>query len=477
MPEQRPNLILILADHWRGDSLGRLNHPVAETPHLDSMTTQGVTFTNGFTSCPSCIAARRSLMTGMTPNSHGMLGYRDGCPWPYEHPLAGELARAGYQTINVGKTHFHPQRLHLGFEELTVPQDYDEWIERQTGQPRMRFAHGVPGNSWMARPNHLPETQMEETWLTSQAMERLIKRDPERPFFLCLSFNGPHPPWCPPPSFFDLFMQKDIPPPYVGDWAERHAAEPPLDVNAWEGRLPPELNHRARAAYYAYLAYLDSQIGRFVEFLGRSGLANNTFFLMTSDHGEMLGDHNLWRKTYGYDASVRVPFLTRLPHGWQGARNVNLDVLVGWEDIMPTFLEMAGVPIPETVEGRSLVPLLRGETLEWREYYHQEHSPCYAGDNAYQSLISKEWNYIWNPITGDEQLFDRLNDPHELCDLAPDPQHADTLAEWRGKMAKHLQGSPENLSDGETLTPGPVPVWRDPRGPAFGAEGGVSEKV
>lgn len=466
MTDARPNLLLILVDHWRGDSLGRLGHPVAETPHVDSLSARGVTFTNGFTPSASCIAARRSLMTGMTPDSHGMLGYQDGRPWPYRHTLAGELARAGYQTINVGKTHFHPARLHLGFEELIIPQDYEEWIERETGHPRARFLHGVHANSWMSRPNPLPETHMEETWLTSQAMERLIKRDPERPFLLCLSFNGPHPPWCPPRDFFDLFMAKEIPQPVVGDWARRHAedASYPMDVNAWRGRLSPELNHRARAGYFAYLAYIDSQIGRLIEFMGRRGLMANTMVVFTCDHGEMLGDHHLWRKVNAADPSARVPYIVVPPPGWRGRTNEEEEAMVGLEDIMPTLLEAAGVPIPETVEGRSLAPLLRGEAVQWRPYYHHEHSPCYAPDDAYQCLTSREWKYVWNPISGAELLFDRLSDPLELRDLAGSSEHAEVLAHWRRMLARELDGRPEGLSDGETLRTGPVPVWRAPGG-------------
>src|SRR5690606_27145558 len=137
--------------------------------------------------------------------------------------------------------------------------------------------HGVHANSWMARPSHLPEIQMEETWFTSQAMERIEKRDPERPFFICLSYNGGHPPLCPPEYFFNLFMNKQIPQPVVGDWAEKYASGPsyPLDVTSYCGKLSPELNHRARAAYYGFMAYVDSQIGRFIEFLGRRGLFHN----------------------------------------------------------------------------------------------------------------------------------------------------------------------------------------------------------
>lgn len=462
--ETRKNLVLILTDHWRGDCLGRLGHPAAETPHLDSLSASGTTFTNAFTPCASCIAARRSIMTGMTPASHGMFGYQDGQPWPYRHTLAGELARAGYQTINVGKTHFYPARMHLGFEELIVPEDYNEWLEKETGLVRAKFAHGVHGNSWLARPGHLPEIQQEETWLTNQAMERLGKRDPERPFFMCLSFNGPHPPWCPPQYFFDLFMNKKLPDPIVGEWAERHANEAvyPMNVNAWRGKIPPELNHRARAGYFAYLAYIDSQIGRFIEFLGRSKLLRDTMFVFTSDHGEMLGDHHLWRKAQPYDSSARIPMIVCPPSSMNITVNTENSALTGLEDVMPTLLEAADVPVPDTVEGQSMLPLMKNSSGEGRSYYHHEHSACYAKENAYQCITTKDWKYVWTPPTGAEQLFNRSTDPCELRNLAGAGDCADILAEHRLILARELQDRPENLSDGKILKTGEVPVWRAP---------------
>ena len=460
MPDERPNLLLILTDHWRGDSLSRLGHPAAETPHLDSLSRGGVTFTRGYTPCPSCIAARRSLMTGMTPYSHGMMGYQDGKPWEYAHTLAGTLRDAGYQTANIGKTHFHPPRLHLGFEELTISADYEEWLAQQPGIEVERFAHGVPGNSWLGRPNHLAEHQMEETWFVSRALDFLRKRDPERPFFLCLSFNGPHPPWCPPQVYYDQFIDRQLPSPAVGDWAQRHAEEPeyPPDINAWRGKLPKHVVHRARAAYFAYLAFLDAQIGRFVERMNRGGLLSRTLTAFTSDHGEMLGDHHLWRKTYAYEPSARVPFIVKPPVLMESQRNVEVSQVVGWEDLMPTFLEAAGTPIPETVEGRSLWPLLRGDTVEWREYYHGEHSPCYERANACQFLTDGHAKYVWNPSTGEEQLFDLDEDPEECRDLAPDG--GTELTEWRQRLVRELAGREEGMSDGQRLHPTHVPVWR-----------------
>lgn len=461
-----PNIILIITDHWRGDCFGHLGHPVAETPHLDSLSRRGISFTRAYVPSASCIPARRSLVSGQTPNRTGFLGYHDYVDWDYPQTMAGELRNHGYQTINVGKTHYYPRRACLGYEVMITPEDYADWLSRHPLGETEKLGHGVHGNSWMARPNHLPERLSEEHWFVGQAEQQLTRRDPQRPFFLTLSFNGPHPPWCPPQVYYDQFIDRPLPPPIVGDWAAHHAEEAgaPLDANTWRGRLPDHLNQRARAGYFGYLAFLDAQVGRLINFLQRSPAIEdwrNTLFVFTSDHGEMLGDHNLWRKSYAYEASARVPFLVIPPAGLPGPRGTHCDALVGWEDLMPTLLDLVGAPIPEQVEGRSLCPWILGEIPdEWRAWYHHEHSPCYSGTNANQALIGSRWKYIWNPITGDEQLFDLEQDPEERHDLVDDPGAADTLAEWRQTLATHLAGRPENLSDGQHLTPGHVPAWR-----------------
>lgn len=456
----RPHMLLIVTDHWRGDCLSRLGHPAVETPHLDSLSARGTTFIRAYTPCPSCVAARRSLMTGMTPYSQGMVGYRDGQPWDYPHTLAGELTAAGYQTANIGKTHFYPARKHLGFEQLVIPTDYEEWLGQQPGIETEKLAHGVPANSWLGRPNHLPEHQMEETYFVGRALDFLHKRDPTRPFFLTLSFNGPHPPWCPPQVYYDQFIDRDLPKPEIGDWAERHArdARYPLDVNAWRGTLPEHIVHRARAAYFAYLAFLDAQIGRLVERLQRTGLLDDTLIVFTSDHGEMLGDHHLWRKTYAYEASARVPLIAVAPGSMNVERNVECDALIGWEDIMPTFLQAAETDQPESVEGHSVLELLKDPSDTLRPYYHGEHAPCYHPENANQFLTDARWKYIWNPINGEEQLFDLQADPHECADLAR--KEPDVLAHWRQTMARQLAGRQEQLSDGTQLRTGAVQAWR-----------------
>jgi arylsulfatase len=459
MSDNRPNIVLIITDHFRGDCLSRLGHPVAETPHLDGMSANGAAFTRAYSPCPSCCPARRTLMTGQTPATQGMVGYQDNVPWDYDVTMAGELTRAGYQSINIGKTHFSPRRLHLGFEQLITPDDHATWLDRQPGVLGEKFAHGVDSNSWMGRPNHLPEMLMEENWFVDQGRQFLERRDPTRPFFASLSFNGPHPPWCPPQVYYDQFVDRDMPGTVIGDWAGRHAdeAEYPMDVNAWRGRVPDHVMHRARVAYFAYLAYLDAQIGRFLRLL-RTGGHGETFVLFTSDHGEMLGDHHLWRKTYAYEASARVPFLVSCPASLDPKINREIDNLAGWEDIMPTFLDVAGAPIPDTVEGRSVLPLLRGETDGWRETYHGEHSPCYHPENANQFLTDETWKFIWNPINGEEQLFNLKSDPNECVNLAA--SEPDTLALWRGRLATHLKDRSEGFSDGTNLKTAKVSAWR-----------------
>ena len=194
--------------------------------------------------------------------------------------------------------------------------------------------------------------------------------------------------------------------------------------------------------------------------MSRSGVLGETLTLFTSDHGEMLGDHHLWRKTYAYEASSRVPFILRPPAAFVAPRNVEVGppVTVGWEDIMPTLLDAAGEAIPDTVEGRSVLPLVRGQTDGWRPFYHGEHSPCYHPENANQFLTDGLWKYIWNPITGQEQLFYLQEDPHECRDLAT--AGGSELERWRARMVTELEHREEGLSDGEKLIPGQVPVWR-----------------
>ncbi|MFW5799078.1 MAG: sulfatase-like hydrolase/transferase, partial [Planctomycetota bacterium] len=216
------NIIFILTDQWRGDCLSVTGHPDVDTPNLDELARQGTVFTSAYSSCPSCIAARTSIFTGLAPAGHGRLGYRDRVPWRYDNMLARVLRDAGYQTGCVGKTHFYPQGARFGFEEMDSYEglqqhrpgyvnDYHEWLRDQSdGMFTTEFDHGIQSNSWYARPSHLPEELHNNTWVVTRGLEFIRRRDPTRPFFLNLSFHRPHPPIDPPQVTWDLYRDRKL---------------------------------------------------------------------------------------------------------------------------------------------------------------------------------------------------------------------------------------------------------------------------
>lgn len=461
--EMKANIVFIITDQWRGDCLSIAGHPVVETPNLDMLAASGTLFSASYSSCPSCIAARASIFTGLRPRTHGRVGYKDRVEWCYEDMLPEVLSRGGYQTHCVGKTHFYPQRAHLGFHSIDSYEgwqnfdgqyvnDYHEWLREKTNGMWREEDHGIDSNSWYARPSHLPEQLHNNTWVATKGIEFLRRRDRTRPFFLNLSFHRPHPPVDPPQVYYDMYKDRDLPPVPVGDWAEKFDT-PVRGVNDWRGRLPENLLDRYRRAYFAQIAHIDNQIGRFILAM-KLQKPGPTYFIFTSDHGEMLGDHHLFRKTYAFEGSARTPMIIASPFG---ASEHLCDAPIDQEDIMPTLLDMAGLAVPGKVEGHSMLPLMsqKPEETGWREFMHGEHSECYQSDMGMQYLTDGREKYIWYTESGREQLFNLVNDRQELHDLAQNPEHNNRLELWRSRMAENLADrTGAKLSDGKNLIPG-----------------------
>ncbi|MBI1928330.1 sulfatase-like hydrolase/transferase [Candidatus Poribacteria bacterium] len=339
---KRPHLLFITTDQQRGDCLGINGHPVLSTPNLDYLGRAGSNFPHAYAETPSCIPARRTMISGMKPFSHGMVGYQDGIEWELEHSLPGELAKVGYQTELVGKLHLWPHRKRYGFDHLTwadsprSPNDYTDWL-RDNGATAIEpgIAHGISMNGWVGRPSHLPEEMEHTNWCVNEAMRFLMRRDPSAPFFLWVSFFAPHPPLAPPRVYYDRYMDLDLPEPVVGDWAPRFD-EPMkgLDPNASRLRLDAQTMKRCRAAYYGCINHVDDQVGRLFAFMQKLGLLKDTFIIMTSDHGEMLGDHNMFRKTFAYEASARVPFLAGAPRWMACKSGKGVEQVVGCAEVV-----------------------------------------------------------------------------------------------------------------------------------------------
>ena len=462
MPEQ-PNIFFFFADQMRGDCLSITGHPVVETPHIDSIGHRGVVFTAAYSAAPSCIATRASIFTGLSPSNTGRLGYQDQVRWRYANMLAEVLSRAGYQTHCVGKTHFFPQRAHFGFQSMdsyeasqnfdgTYVNDYREWLARQTNGRLHENDHGLSSNSWAARPSHLPEELHNNTWIATKSIEFLRRRDKTRPFFLFVSFHRPHAPLDPPQVFYDMYKDREIPPVPVGDWANEYDV-PVTNLDTWHGHLDEQVLAHSRRAYYEQIAHIDSQVGRVLR-AGSRFKVGPTAMLFSSDHGEMLGDHFLFRKQFPYEGSAKVPLLMALPGVDPGGF---CDAPVTSQDFYPTVLEMAGVPVPDNIDGRSFGHFAHDtDDSNRREYVHGEHSSTYQRQNlGMQYLTDGREKYIWYTFSGQEQLFDLTKDPQELHDLSAEPAARKRLELWRQRMVKELAPrTQDGLSDGKKLLPG-----------------------
>ena len=356
---ERPNILLVMTDQQRGDCVAA--DPVApaplQTPNLDALARSGAHFLHAYAESPSCIPARRSLMSGTAPAANGAVGFRGGVEWNPPATLAGELSRAGYQTEMIGKLHLHPDRRRYGFDHMQLANstrggdnEYVQWLRDIHGRREVDpgMAHGVSSNGWVGRPHHLPEEQMHTFWVVDRAMEFLQRRDPSCPFFLNLSFIDPHPPLTPPRFYYDRYIDRDLPPPDVGDWADDLGGpQRGLSTDASRIHLDDDQIRCARAAYYGMINFIDDQLGRLFQHSG--GVLRDTLVIFTSDHGEMLGDHHLFRKTWPYESSARIPFLVRAPASWKLEGGLQPTAPVGLQDVMPTLLDAAGVAVPGVV--------------------------------------------------------------------------------------------------------------------------------
>ncbi|MUV36889.1 Arylsulfatase [Lentibacillus sp. JNUCC-1] len=475
----QPNILFINVDQMRADCLSIMGHPVVETPYLDQLARGGVLFDSAYSATPTCVPARAAIMTGMSQTSHGRVGYEDGIPWNYEHTLAGELADASYHTQCVGKMHVYPTRnlcgfhnvvLHDGYmhynrykqttpagESFEAVDDYLAWLRNKVGADLDLLDMGLDCNSSVtARPWQLPEKYHPTNWVVSESIDFLRRRDPTKPFFLKMSFVRPHPPFDPPQTFFDQYINETLPDPVVGEWArddDPYLAG--LDPLTDHGLVPPKRLKRARAAYYALISHIDNQIGRFLLALHEYGELENTVILFASDHGEMLGDHHRFAKSLPYEGSTAVPFIVSDPGNRLGlARGSRVSEPVEMRDIMPTLLDAAGASIPETVDGQSVLPLARGKKIDWRAHIHGEHA---LGEESHHFVTNGKEKFIWFSQTGDEQFFDLQLDPGEKQNLINDPDHQTAIQAWREKLIDALKGREEGYTDGKILLVGKQP--------------------
>ena len=463
--DTRPNILFIMVDQWRADCLGFTGHPVVETPHLDRLAHEGVNFTQAYSATPTCVPARAALLTGLSGRHNGFVGYNDRVPWHYDVTMPGLLADAGYHTQCVGKMHVEPARNLMGFhnvvlhdgylhrergkrDDYALVDDYTPWLREKLGQSTVDYIDsGIGCNGYAARAWPYDEMLHPTSWVTTQSIDFLRRRDPTKPFFLMMSYHRPHPPLDPPEYYLNHYRHKELPPLSMGDWAPET-----LPVRGFDSPIPtsPAEIDLARRAYYAQVSHIDHQLNRMFMALYESGVLDNTVILFTADHGEMLYDHNMVAKGTPFDSSARLPFILRLPkNSSHQVSQQEVDQVVELRDLLPTFCELANADVPDHIDGQSILPLCQGETAEWRNYLHGEHTSGAEG-GANQWLTDGHEKYIWFTQTGRELLFDLDEDPTELRDLVT--ARPEQVAMWRARLMEELAGREEGfVQDGELV--------------------------
>jgi arylsulfatase len=439
----KPNIVLITLDHMRVDNVGANGFPHMRTPNMDSLVEEGQSFVRHQIAANACMPSRASLFTSRFPQNHGVI--TNGVPLPEDEITIEHVLQAnGYFTGQIGKLHFwpHKERDHrgphpaYGFDEMLLSDEpgcyddaYGKWLETIGPEAREAGNLGLPGEQRRAVAKVFPgDGDWTHAGFVGDQSVRFIKRNAGRPFFMHAGFYAPHPPLNPPARDFNLYNDEKFP---------RRILESPAQLL----RLPPmyqkanvkladwtdeEWQHY-RQCFYGMVSDVDHWIGRMVETLKVEGIYENTFFVVTSDHGDHLGDHNQTSKnSFPYKAVYTVPLIMRGPG--ISAKGIVRN-LVSAVDVMPTLLESADAPLPRAVQGVSLWPLMKnGKNV--RDYTFSETSTM-------RMVQTDEFKYAHHK-NGVEILYDLQADPDEVNNLSLDPAYRDQLAKMRTTMLSTL---------------------------------------
>ncbi|RTE53778.1 arylsulfatase [Arenibacter aquaticus] len=465
--KKRPNILFIFPDQLRSDYIGGEDSNIVHTPNLDQIAREGALFSRAYSATPTCLPARAALMTGMAPWKNGLLSYAPMAT-KYKYQMPQMLRDAGYYTFATGKLHYKPigsvalkvepgeldnSKFMHGFHEIKLcegwghPQnDYNIWFKEKA--PDLKIDGTGLGPTDHRTGIYPYNDELHPTaWTANQAIDFINDHASKDPFFLKVAFHRPHPPFDPPKRWLDFYKNREIPLADVGKWSEdkfgkfNSIPSPEQQLNAPRGNYSDSIVENARKGYYAAISFLDEQIGYILTALEKKGELENTLIVVSSDHGDMMGDHHLWRKSYPYEGSAAVPMIIRWPESIEltADRGQVIKELVELRDVLPTFLDVAGVAVPSEMDGMSMIPLIEGNNKGWRKVLDLEHGQCYWKENSWTGLTDERYKYIYYAVTGEEQLFDLLKDPKEKKNLANLSEYNKSLKRWRQKMIDHLR--------------------------------------
>lgn len=440
---KKPNILLIMCDQLRADALTVYGGEFVQTPHMDRIAQTGVTFERAYSRTPVCMPARHGLMSGIAPFKLGLI---DNGPIskPIAHPLPVLLKQAGYFTAAVGKMHFSPVRAHHGFDRMylseEIPGHYadDDYLLflKERGRLDVAEPHGKRSESYyVPQTSELPEGLHTTAW-TAQKTCELVQQNCNRPFFIFTSFIKPHPPFDPCKPYDVMYDPNEVPLPIMTE-DERNPVDLSIDVqNDYKvggiQSVSSDDIRRIRASYYGCVTQVDKQIGVLLDQLEKLGLRENTLVLLTSDHGEMLGDHYSFGKRTYYEASAKIPFIASWPAVLpKGEKRAQFAVL---EDVYATVASAAGADIPSECDGVDLLPAALDPTAGSRPEVIGEFG---KGRMLKFMLRWDNYKYVYHTNGGRETLFDLGADPAELTDIAGD--HEGLCRSCRKKLVQYYR--------------------------------------
>ena len=430
-----PNILFIMSDEHAPMYSGTYGHPLIKTPHMDRLAADGVTFDNAYCNSPLCMPSRMSFMTGRY--IHHIGAWDNATPLPSDTVTWAHLLRGvGYDAVLSGKQHFEGlDQLH-GFRaqlarDLHAENDHGV-IDWENGTP-------AAARPWASLEEAGPGTTTEikvDDLAEEQALAYL--RDPTRkdqPWALNVSFIAPHFPLVVPQRFWDMYPLDEIDLPEIpeGHLENQHPVFKRMRSMFGCVDFPEELVRRGRAGYYGLITYLDEKIGRLIETLEETGQLDNTVIVHTSDHGEMNGEHGMWRKSNFYEASARVPLQIVWPGHLPAGHRV--DEVVSLVDLIATVVEITGAAPITPLDGDSLLPLMRGEAEDWKDEAFSEYL---AHGVARPVAMLRRGRYKLIYSLGDApQLYDVQTDPNEFNDLAGDTAYQSIVEDLQADLLSH----------------------------------------
>lgn len=460
MTDTRPNIIFIITDQQRYDTIRALGYDHMDTPNLDRLFNEGVTFTDCHVTAASCAPARASLFKGYYPHTTGILKNADR----WRRSWIELLNDSGYHCTNVGKMHTWPFETELGFDERYVVENkdrylegryyFDEWdkalrfrglVKQQREQYRQLddYRQRLGAFEW-----ELPEDTHPDTFVGDMAVWWINSFPKTEPLFLEIGFPGPHPPYDPVPRYADPYLKKDLPllevtqqeldnqPPALKE-LRVHNNEIDHDSVVLDLNPTHEQRHRQRAYYLANVTMIDEKVGQIMDALEQQGYLDNSIIIFTSDHGDCLTDHGHSQKWTMYDLITRIPLTVWAPGHFPAHR---VDALCQQMDLGPTILELAGIDVPPTLEAVSMLGALEGSDWNGRNFAFAEQAKdgILTGCEFMTMVRNKAWKLVHFLDEPYGQLFDLLRDPDEVHNLWSDPGSANmkqellaVLREWR----------------------------------------------